>query len=305
MITYGVIVGRFQVPNLHSGHLELFRQVSERHERVIVFVGVPRTVPTKRNPLDFEARKKMIQAEYPDFTILPLRDEKTDQHWSNNLDLKIAEVTNFTSHVTLYGGRDSFVPHYFGSHPVLQLEIPAPVCGTDIREKLSNRVMQSPDFRAGIIYSVYNQYPRAIPTVDVAILRNGAHGVEILLGKKPGEHNYRFVGGFCEPGQSFERNAQREAYEESLIDVTELEFIGTYPIEDWRYKSETDAKITTTFFAGWTQTSRAVSGDDIAEVKWFALTTDDGKVLDVELEGEHEKILKPALRLWVAKKGLL
>jgi bifunctional NMN adenylyltransferase/nudix hydrolase len=116
MINYGVIVGRFQVNSLHAGHLELFRQVSEKHDRVIVFIGVPRTVPTKRNPLDFETRKKMIQADYPDFVILPLRDEKHDNYWSNRLDDSIASVTQFTGDVTLYGGRDSFVPHYYGTH---------------------------------------------------------------------------------------------------------------------------------------------------------------------------------------------
>jgi bifunctional NMN adenylyltransferase/nudix hydrolase len=93
MINYGVIVGRFQVNSLHPGHLELFRQVSEKHDRVIVFVGVPRTVPTKRNPLDFEVRKKMIQHDYPDFIILPLRDEKTDEFWSKQLDDMIASAT--------------------------------------------------------------------------------------------------------------------------------------------------------------------------------------------------------------------
>jgi len=75
MINYGVIVGRFQVNNLHAGHLELLRQVADKHDRVIVFIGVARTMPTRRNALDFETRKKMIQAEYPDFIILytPMR----------------------------------------------------------------------------------------------------------------------------------------------------------------------------------------------------------------------------------------
>lgn len=270
MINYGVIVGRFQVDSLHAGHLELFRQVSEKHDRVIVFVGVPRTIPTQRNPLDFETRKKMIQADYPDFTILPLRDEKTDQFWSDKLDDAIASVTNFTGRVTLYGGRDSFVPHYYGIHAVTTLEIPSPTSGTAIRARITNRVMQSPDFRAGVIYSASNRFPLVIPTVDIAILHDDGEGrIRVLLGKKPGEEQYRFVGGFVEANKTLEDNARREAYEETKLDVSSLEYVGSFPVNDWRYAQDKDAKIITTLFIGWSMTRHAIASDDIKEVRWF------------------------------------
>ena len=270
MINYGVIVGRFQVNQLHPGHLELFRQVSEKHDRVIVFIGVARTIPTRRNPLDFETRKKMIQAEYPDFIILPLRDEKTDQFWSDKLDDAIASVTNFTNHVTLFGGRDSFVPHYFGIHEVTQLEISSPTTGTEIRDKITNRVMQSPDFRAGAIYAASNRFPMAIPTVDVAIFHDDGIGrIRVLLGRKPGEAHYRFIGGFANPGEKFEDAARREAFEETKLDISSVEYIGSFPVNDWRYAQDKDAKITTTLFAGWTTTKTGTAGDDIEEIRWF------------------------------------
>jgi bifunctional NMN adenylyltransferase/nudix hydrolase len=269
MINYGVIVGRFQVNSLHAGHLELFRQVSEKHDRVIVFIGVPRTIPTKRNPLDFETRKKMIQADYPDFTILPLRDEKTDKFWSEKLDDAIASVTTL-ARVSLYGGRDSFVPHYFGIHKVEQLEIPSPTSGTEIRERVSARIMQSPDFRAGVIYAAGNRFPTAIPTVDIAILHNDGIGrIRVLLGKKSGEQYYRFIGGFVEPRQTLEDNARREAYEETKLDVSSLEYVGSFPVDDWRYAQDKDAKIITTFFVGWSMTKTGTAGDDIKEIRWF------------------------------------
>jgi len=272
VINYGVIVGRFQVNELHDGHLELFSQVSKLHERVIVFIGVPRTVPTKRNPLDFEVRKKMIQHDYPDFIVLPLRDEKTDQYWSTQLDSAISSVTQFDSQVTLYGGRDSFVPHYFGKHQVHQLDIPSPVSGTDIREKLSNHVMESKEFRAGAIYAVYNQFPRTLMTVDVAILqRKSDHDptIRVLLGRKPGETLYRFVGGFVEMGQTLEDTVRKEVYEETNLDIYSVEFIKSFKVNDWRYKQDTDAAITTSLFVGWAVSQAAKAGDDIEEVKWF------------------------------------
>lgn len=296
-ISYGVIVGRFQVNNLHAGHLDLFRQVSELHDRVIVFIGVARTLPTKRNPLDFETRKKMIQAEYPDFTILPLRDEKYDQFWSDHLDESIASVTQFTGNVTLYGGRDSFVPHYYGVHKVKQLEISGSLSGTEIRDKLTNRVMQSSDFRAGAIYAITNQFPRTIPTVDIAIFHDTGTELQMLLAKKPGENLYRFPGGFAEAAESLEANAKREAYEETKLHVESLSFLGTFPIKDWRYAQDTDAGIITIFFAGWTMTRNAVASDDISEVHWFNYDQ-----LPPVVEAAHMPLLEAA-RKYMAKRG--
>jgi bifunctional NMN adenylyltransferase/nudix hydrolase len=291
MINYGVIVGRFQVDELHPGHLELFRQVSALHERVIVFVGVPRTMPTKRNPLDFEVRKKMIQHDYPDFIVLPLRDEKSDHFWSKNLDQSISSVASNSGFysVTLYGGRDSFVPHYFGKHQVHQLNIPSPTSGTEIREKLSNHVMESKQFRAGAIYAAFNQFPRTLMTVDVAICqRKSDHDpiFRVLLGRKPGEAHYRFIGGFVESGATLEETVRKEAYEETNLDLYSLEYLKSYQVDDWRYQQDPDAKITTAFFIGWTPSQGAKAGDDIEEVKWF----DSDKLPDI-VEPGHMSLL--------------
>ncbi|SRR5258708_1660498 len=273
MINYGVIVGRFQVNDLHPGHLELFRQVSALHERVIVFIGVPRTIATKRNPMDFEIRKKMIQHDYPGFIVLPLRDERYDSTWSTRLDDEISAVTPFDSHVTLYGGQDSFVPHYFGKHKIHSLDIPSPIRGTEIREQISNHVMESKEFRAGVIYAAYNQFPRLLLTVDIAILHNAGEGtIKMLLGRKQGETNWRFIGGFVNQREKFEDAARREVYEETNLDINSIEYLGSYPIKDWRYSQDQDAGITTSFFMSWTTTQGGKASDDIAEIKWFDFT---------------------------------
>ncbi len=53
--SYGVIVGRFQVNDLHDGHMELFRQVRSRHKTVVVFIGV--------HPTMFEAAAREFREE--------------------------------------------------------------------------------------------------------------------------------------------------------------------------------------------------------------------------------------------------
>ncbi len=39
--TVGVIVGRFQVPNLHTSHMQLIEYVESRHMKMIVLLGIP------------------------------------------------------------------------------------------------------------------------------------------------------------------------------------------------------------------------------------------------------------------------
>jgi bifunctional NMN adenylyltransferase/nudix hydrolase len=268
--SYGIIVGRFQVHYLHEGHLELFRQVSGLHERVICFIGVHPTGITRRNPLDFETRKKMIQAEYPDFIFVPLVDHGNDEAWSKDLDAKIGEIVQYGT-ATLYGGRDSFIPYYHGKYKVHELILPPSITGTEVRASLTNRVMQSPDFRAGIIYAAQNMYPRCVTTVDIAIINRGLDGVSLLLGRKAGEPAWRFIGGHAVPRKTFEEQARTEAYEESNLDLGTLTYLGSEVIDDWRWKKEVDG-VVTLFFVGESMTKAAKADDDIAEVQWFNIS---------------------------------
>ena len=269
--SFGVIVGRFQVHELHDGHMELFRAVRALHNRIIVFVGVSPTGSTKRNPLDFETRKRMIQAKFPEFTVLPLKDTMTDEMWSKNLDDKIKEVVNYGS-VTLYGSRDSFVPHYSGHYTPIQLSLPpVKVSGEDIRASLTNTVMESADFRAGIIYAAMNQWDRVITCVDVIIFCKGPNGPELLLGKKEGEPGWRFIGGHAEATTpNFETDARKEVLEETGLDLISLRYVGSAIIPDWRWEKEA-SKIKSLVFVGETMTFGARASDDIAETRWVKL----------------------------------
>src|SRR5690242_6721581 len=105
----GVIVGRFQVPELHPSHKNLIRYVVEKHPKVIIFLGNPATLGTRNNPLDFEMRKQMILTDFPEAIVLIANDCVNDEVWSKNLDSAISSVTTPNQKVVLYGGRDSFI----------------------------------------------------------------------------------------------------------------------------------------------------------------------------------------------------
>jgi bifunctional NMN adenylyltransferase/nudix hydrolase len=259
----GVIVGRFQVPELHAGHVELIQRVVDNHKRVAIFLGVTPVLVTKKNPLDFITRKEMILKVFPNITILALPDKPNDSDWSLELDKRIREVFPI-GEALLYGGRDSFRSAYSGSFDTTEIEQIANFSGTEMRKEVSLETKASPDFRAGVIFAAYNQYPKVFPTVDVAIMR----GDEVLLGRKSHQILFRFIGGFVDPtDDNFEQAAQREAQEETGVEVDNLQYVGTARIDDWRYRHEVDKIITTLFTADYVA-GDAIAQDDIAEIKW-------------------------------------
>lgn len=262
----GVIVGRFQVHDLHDAHRGIIESVATKHKKVIMFLGVSATLVTKNNPLDFVARKEMILHTFPHLTVLALPDMPSDKDWSKMLDQRIREVAPVGG-VTLYGGRDSFISRYFGDFTTKELEQRVFVSGTEVRKNVSTEVKSTPDFRAGVIYAAYNQYSKVHPTVDVAILKDNA----VLLGKKPNQAKYRFIGGFADPTDStYEQAAIREAFEETGAEVGDVRYVGSARIDDWRYKSEND-KIMTLFFTARYVFGRIQPQDDISELRFFPM----------------------------------
>jgi bifunctional NMN adenylyltransferase/nudix hydrolase len=294
---YGVIVGRFQVHELHEGHKELIRLVRTLHPRVIVLLGCSPAGITKHNPLSFEVRKRMLEAEFrkysdettSDVTILPLFDQKSDDVWSRELDKEISKVVN-NGEVRLYGGRESFVPHYTGRHEPKQLEVIVPVCsGTEVRAKLTDRTMETADFRAGAIHTLNQMWDKTVPCVDVAIIHRTPEKVFTCIARKPDEKSYRFVGGHVEPKKhkTLEQAAKDEAVEESGLSVTNLKYLGSMQVDDWRYKDEED-KIMTVFFAAESMTMGGRGADDVEEVKWFEVS----KLIEEDFEPEHRPLFK-------------
>ncbi len=291
--SYGVIVGRFQVNDLHDGHMELFRQVRSRHKTVVVFIGVHPAGLTVDHPLDYPTRKAMIQAKFPEFIVLPLRDTADDPSWSAQLDYALSSVADFGD-ITLYGGRDSFVPHYTGRYKPVELTLMpeiAAIKGTDIRNNISNRVIDSPDFRAGMIYAAAHLWPVQLTCVDNAIFNTDY--TEILLGRRTTEKKWRFIGGHAEKKHgSYEAGARSEVIEEASTDPNAMEYIGSTVIPDWRYNTQ-DRAVMTAFFATTVMSMSAKGADDIGEVKWFKVD----KLSASEIVDTHQ-VLYTMMKTW-------
>jgi bifunctional NMN adenylyltransferase/nudix hydrolase len=270
----GAIVGRFQVHRLHDAHRQLIAYVTTTHRKTIIILGLAHARVTTRNPLDFEARKQMLLADFPHATVLYLKDRRDDAAWSRALDELLGEVLAPAQTVTLYGGRDSFITHYTGKHMTEVLEPDRYLSGTELRKDIARGgAKASEDFRAGAVWAASAGFPRVFPTVDVAIWRSPLARAdaerEWLLVRKANETGWRFCGGFVEPrDESFESAARREVGEETGVALGELQYVTSLQVDDWRYRQEDD-KITTVFYAAPYQFGPVMPADDIVEARWF------------------------------------
>lgn len=282
----GVIIARFQTPSLHEGHLTLIRQVKQKHNRVLIILGVSPVRGSRKNPLDYYTRERMIKQQFPEIIVLPLSDQKSDAVWSQKLDELLRN--NFPhENFLLYGSRDSFMGTYTGKYTTEALPPVKDYNATAMREALSDKVFDTEEFRAGIIYNTYNLFPSVYATVDIALFRNNKQ--ELLLGRKPNENAWRLPGGFSDPtDDNFEMAAARELQEEcGTLDIGPMEYVASLRVNDWRYRSEVN-KIITTLFSTDLVAGTPAAGDDLAEVKWVTVKNipaliNQGEIVDTHL----------------------
>lgn len=286
MYDVGVIIGRFQVHELHDAHKDLIQTVCERHDKVMIFLGLSPLMVTSENPLDFEARKQMILKEFPTVTILYAKDMPSDEVWSKRLDEMIADNTTPAQSVVLYGSRDSFIKHYSGKHPTAELVQEVFISGKEIRKDIARKSVKSdPMFRAGVIWASQSSFPTAYTTVDVAVFNED--GSKILLARKEHEKQYRLIGGFSDPrSDSFEADARREVQEEAGIAITDPVYVGSFKVDDWRYRKERDC-IKTLLFEAKVFSGSPRADDDIVEVRWFDLS----KITHRDVVATHQEMV--------------
>ncbi len=273
MIDFGVIIGRFQVPELTEAHLELIKEVKKECMRLVVVIGITPTLGTKRNPLGYIERVHMIHSVFPDAMVTHVADNKSDEEWSKALDSSLRALCPIGS-ICFYGGDDSFINAYSGKFKTKKIDIESEQRGTLMRKHIGKQPIDDLSFRKGIIYSCENQFPRVYPTIDVAIWKyrgTGTNKAEVLMGRKNINQEFSFIGGFIDPtDENCEMAVCRELYEEvELMPDNKITYIGSFLVNDWRYKHE--ERIMTMFYA-----VRYIAGtghpkEEFYETKWIAV----------------------------------
>ena len=126
-----IVIGRFQVPYLHPGHLHLIATALRECEDVIILIGVSNKIDEK-NPFSIVARENMIKKIFPHINVSNIGDRPTDKEWSKLLDTYLEGVIE----PVLYHSRDSFKEVYTGVYPLREVEEVVGYSGTKIRESL-------------------------------------------------------------------------------------------------------------------------------------------------------------------------
>ena len=304
---YGVIFLPFQTHFLSDVHAGVIDDAIQAHEHVIIALPVRRITPSKRSPLTFQVRERLITQTYGDVTIVAVPDTKYPEDKIKALENAVrAPFSEMRGSVALYTS-DTFASLYTTNGGKWKTTIVPDIlkCEEQARRLAQKAPVVNTDQVLGIIQGLNQQFPISWSTVDICIYRRVAGKTMILLGKKPGERGWRFPGGFKDrEDPSYEVAVLREAGEEILrqdVDpktvMREPEYIGSLNINDWRYVDEIDG-ITTLFYAiEFTGTDDQIeANDDIAESQWFAV---DQLTEDI-MEGEHKKLL--ALMFQVAEK---
>jgi bifunctional NMN adenylyltransferase/nudix hydrolase len=273
----GVVVGRFQVPELHDGHRQLLAYVSKQSDLLVVLVGVsPIDGYAPEHPLTFAQRAQMLgECCYEGMLVLPVMDVPTNQAWSEALDTMLRNMFP-TDDITLYGGRDSFIPKYSGKLPTV-IHLPSPevdASGSTVRAAF--KIENQRAFMRGQIYALNSQYPeglsdrghraRARQSRDVGVM-------EVLLIQRADTGAWCFPGGFVDPTDgTYEQAAKRELSEEvGLMSEAPLEYIGSAYIHDWRYRSSRDCIMTTFFLSHHTSGFAKLKTDEVTEARYVRI----------------------------------
>ena len=294
----GVIVGRFQIDRPHPAHMELILQALDKHQNIVILLGISPLINTKRNPLDFISRKLMIEQYFNTYNdrmiITQLPDQYSDKEWSKEVDKRIKEI-HPTKSIVLYGGRDSFINYYTGNFDTQEVEQEVYISATDARLNASQKILKSLEYRIGLINGAYSRYNSVISTVDIVVFNN--QNTKILLAKKSAEDGWRFIGGHEDPSDtSGEHAAKRELTEETggNAEFEIVDYIGRFQIDDWRYKNEVDS-VMTTFYKAKHIFGPIQPDDDIDMLQWFDIDKlDDVKFVKdhIKLQDEFKKYLK-------------
>jgi bifunctional NMN adenylyltransferase/nudix hydrolase len=222
----------------------------------------------------------MIKQSYPNVHIRGISDWGHLILWSGEVDDVIQDAIQ-DEEVILYGSRDSFLPHYRGRYACQRVpEYNGFGSATVLRNYIVQKPQSSSDFRRGVVYSVMHRYDTVYQTVDIAIIRKSDN--HILLGTKTRDDGkYRFIGGFVDKQDlSLEVAAQREASEEVLgIETGEYSYVGSCPIDDWRYHEGRDSIMTALFITEYID-GNPIAADDIFDAQWFPIEN----ILDVLIE---------------------
>jgi bifunctional NMN adenylyltransferase/nudix hydrolase len=144
-----------------------------------------------------------------------------------------------------------------------------------------------------------HKYPTSFQATDI-VLVNPLNG-KVLLGRKPTQPKWRFMGGFVDPKDtSLEVAAERELQEEAgyVNRVGFPKYLFSFRVEDPRYATGPDGIMSAVFMITYDEFSKSKikAGDDIGEVRWFSKAYLRNQYTKMIMP-EHHTIIRGLIRL--------
>lgn len=137
----GIIVGRFQTPFLHDGHLNMVKRVLDECDLVVIVIGGDDgAVPNEKNPFSFAFRRELLEYQLQNYSnkliYTEIIDCDSDVRWNAKLNVIANKYWVMEGcDVALFGSRDSFLKTYEGPHKTKELEVEVEMSATEIRQK--------------------------------------------------------------------------------------------------------------------------------------------------------------------------
>ena len=96
------------------------------------------------------------------------------------------------------------------------------VCGSETREDQAGHIRVCGNLSCNV-----NHFPRTDPAIIVSVIHEG----RCLFGRQPTwpTNRYSVIAGFVEPGESLEQAVLREVFEETNIDLSEVNYHSSQP----------------------------------------------------------------------------
>ena len=284
MSKLGVIVGRFQVPALTSGHKLLIEHALKENNSLLIVVGTCHVRVDPHDPLPFEVVKDLLDTHITHMTanceIKQVFDHPRNDAWSLNLDTIIGNQCKnmhvLPENVTLYGGRDSFIPHYLGRLATSVFESNDKSEGTEVRNSWQQKTssvlwkLDSDDkleaFAGGMIHAASQPFPTSFQCVDILAVTESN---QLVLIEKEGHGVLQLPGGFVDVSDSsLEDAALRELKEETGLIGDKARYFLSCRVEDFRYRNRRDGIMTAAFTVNLedTEIKYMKAGDDAFKV---------------------------------------
>lgn len=298
-----MFVGRFQTNVISEEYYNHVMEVSKNVDTLHFIVCLSALPCSKNNPLDFNARELMINEAFGHngkiVNITYVKDTALNDVWSEEFDKQVSIYAKHYELKNIYGKQTSFINNYNGKY--LKYVIPFDIESS--YNAISKTTNKNKDFRDGAIWACNTRYTCLYQAVDIAVFNDKN---QLLLARKPKEVKFRFVGGFVDPDSNFEssnlleRNAARELHEEAslLYPPEDFKYIGSFMINDWRYKNEID-KVMSSLFIVKFNGGIPIPNDDICELKWVDIEMlsdpNNCKMVEQNIMSGHIPLLKTVI----------